>query len=198
VESTRDPEAILPALPEVEQVQRARDQEQWGGSDLDDPRMAAFWWSVIADHARRGEVELTLLRLSGRLAAFVVAILDGDAYRFWAHRHDPSFGQFSPGALASQACVASALNDEAFVLFDWMRGEEAYKLRLCSEIVPAQHLVAWSSPGLRLVTESWRRLEDRLRLVKRRHRWLEAGWIRLKPWIGKARGRSPAGPRTVT
>ena len=86
--------------------------------------MAAFWWSVIADHARRGEVELTLLRLSGRLAAFVVAFLDGDAYRFWAHRHDPSFGQFSPGTLASQACVASALNDEAFVLFDWMRADE--------------------------------------------------------------------------
>jgi CelD/BcsL family acetyltransferase involved in cellulose biosynthesis len=198
VESTRDPEAILPALPELERVQRARDQEQWGGSDLDDPRMAAFWRSVIADHARRGEVDLTLLRLSGHLAAFVVAFRDGDAYRFWAHRHDPAFGRFSPGALASQASVASALNDEAFVLFDWMRGEEAYKLRWCSEIVPAQHLVAWSSPGMRLVTESCHRLEARLRLAKQRHRWLEAGWIRLKPWIGKLRGRPPAGSRAGT
>lgn len=180
---TRDPGRIEAILPEIERVHRRRDAALVRRSDLDDPRAAAFWREVISLHAGRGEVQVVELRLSGRLAAYVLGFLDQGAFRMWDGRFDPDFSQVSAGRVAMQEAVAAVVRDEALHEFDWMRGEEPYKLRLCSEVVPARHLLAWSSPLVRAADRWPARTRDALRDARDRSPALRRAWLAAKARI---------------
>ena len=190
IEVTRDPAAVVAMLPEIERVHRRRDEHLVRRSDLDDPRRAAFWRSVIALHAERGEVQVLSLRLSGRLAAYVLGFVDGDTYRMWDGRFEPDFARFSAGRVAMQEAVAAVVRDETLREFDWMRGEEPYKLRMCSEIVPATHLLAWSSAAVREADRWPARAAAALRRARDRSPRLQRAWL-----AAKARVVLPAPPR---
>ncbi|HEX9375676.1 MAG TPA: GNAT family N-acetyltransferase [Actinomycetota bacterium] len=180
IESLRDPARVADALPEVEAVHRDRDLQLVRKSDLDDPRMERFWRAVIVQHAERGEVELVSLRLSGKLAGYVVGLLDGRSYRLWDGRFAPEFSWYSPGRLADQSALLSALEDERFEEFDWMRGEEEYKLRNCSHVQPAQHLLAWSSWWVRVLVEGPRKTKASLKRFRDRSKVLQRLWLKVK------------------
>jgi CelD/BcsL family acetyltransferase involved in cellulose biosynthesis len=180
VEGLRDPERVVAALPEVEKVHRDRDVQLVRRSDLDDPRMARFWRAAIARHAELGELELVTLRLNGTLAGYVVGLLDGESYRLWDGRFAGKFAWYSPGRLADQEALASALEGERFQEFDWMRGEEAYKLRNSSHVVPAEHLVAWSSRVVRMVDEWPRRSKEALKGFRDRSKVMQRAWLAVK------------------
>ena len=171
---------IAALLPEVERVHRARDAALGRRSDLDAPNAARFWRDAIGTHAARGEVEVTAMRVDGRLAAYVVGLLDGDVYRMWDGRFEPDLAPYSPGKLSFDATLRRVIADGGFVAFDWMRGLEAYKLRMSNDVVPAQHLVAWSSPLLRAKVETPRRMKLALKAVKDRHEPLERAWRFVK------------------
>jgi CelD/BcsL family acetyltransferase involved in cellulose biosynthesis len=142
--------------------------------------MERFWHEAITRHAERGEVELMTLRLNGTLAGYVVGLLDHESYRLWDGRFAAEFKWYSPGRLVDQAALASALEDERFGEFDWMRGEEGYKLRNSSHVVPAQHLVAWSSPAVRAMDEWPRRSKAALKRFRDRNRFLKKAWLAVK------------------
>ncbi len=187
VDHLRDPERIVAFLPDVERIHRDRDLHLVRRSDLDDRRMAEFWRRIIAKLAHRGELELTTLRFSGRMAGYVVGVLDGDAYRLWDGRFDPEFAWYSPGRLVDQSALGAALLDERFQEFDWMRGEEEYKLRTSTDVVPAHHLLAWSSPLVRARTEArpaakraLRRARDGNRVLTKAWRAYRSRWLRRR------------------
>ena len=56
----------------------------------------AGWWRPPT---RSGEIEIASLRLDGELAAYVVAILDGDTYRVYDGRMSTTWQHYSPGRL---------------------------------------------------------------------------------------------------
>jgi CelD/BcsL family acetyltransferase involved in cellulose biosynthesis len=180
VDAIRDPARVIEAIPEVEAVHRDRDVQLVRKSDLDDPRMAAFWRAAIAQHAEGGELELVSLRLNGKLAGYVVGLLDRSSYRLWDGRFAGEFAWYSPGRLADQAALASALEDERFEEFDWMRGMEEYKLRNSSHVVPAHHLVAWSSRRMRAADEWPRRSKAALKRFRDRSKVLKKAWLAVK------------------
>jgi CelD/BcsL family acetyltransferase involved in cellulose biosynthesis len=168
------------ALPEVERVHRDRDAQLVRRSQLEDPRMLAFWYATIALHAERGELELVTLRLNGTLAGYVVGMLDEDAYRLWDGRFAGEFKWYSPGRLADQAALASALEDERFREFDWMRGAEEYKLRNSNRIDPAVHLVAWSGRTVRAAEEWPRRSKAWMKRTRDRSTVMRKAWLAVK------------------
>jgi CelD/BcsL family acetyltransferase involved in cellulose biosynthesis len=180
IEGVRDAERIIEALPEVERVHRDRDAQLVRKSQLEDPRMLRFWHTAIARQAERGELELMTLRLNGTLAGYVVGLLDVDSYRLWDGRFAAEFSWYSPGRLVDQAALASALEEERFGEFDWMRGEEEYKLRNSSHVAPAQHLVAWSSGAMRAADEWPRRSKAALKRFRDRNRFLKKSWLAVK------------------
>ena len=143
----RDPGEIDSLLVEVEWTHRARERDARRTSDLESTPGLDFWRRAIVDHARRGEVEVATLRLDGELAAYVVSLLDGDAYRVFDGRCATAWARYSPGRLLETATLERALADDRFARVDWMNGCASEKLVAANAADPTEHLVA-ASPGL--------------------------------------------------
>jgi CelD/BcsL family acetyltransferase involved in cellulose biosynthesis len=176
----RDPGEVAAHLPAMERIRRERDHSLLRPSNLEDPRFAAFWRRTILGLARRGEMELTVLSVQGELIAYVVGLLDGSSYRTWDTRFSPDWNKFSPGRLANEAALQSALADDRFNEFDWMRGAEQYKLAFATHGVPSEHLVAWSSSISRAGFEAARRMKGAAKDIRDRHQWLQIAWLALR------------------
>ncbi|MCA1707566.1 MAG: GNAT family N-acetyltransferase [Actinobacteria bacterium] len=176
----QDAPEIAAVLPEVEDVCRRRDAQLHRPSPLDDKRAGPFFRQVIMEHAERGKVELTLLRLGGELAAYVLCFLDGHVYRMWSCRGAPAWAEYSAGRLANNAALANALSNEGCTEFDWMRGDEDYKLSMANHVEQAQDLLAWSSPAVRAVMDAPRRLEIELKGAAARYERVERVVLAIK------------------
>lgn len=134
-------------LDEVERTHRAREHHAMRVSDLESSPGLRFWRNVILDHARRGEVEIATLRLEGELAAYVVSLLDGGAYRVFDGRLAPAWSRYSPGRLLETATLERAVADRRYDELDWMNGCASEKLLTTNGADPTEHLVA-ASPGM--------------------------------------------------
>jgi CelD/BcsL family acetyltransferase involved in cellulose biosynthesis len=169
----RTPAELEPLLPELEALCIRRDVELRGTSLFERPHARAFLRAVILAHAARDEVELTTLTLGGRLAAYVLCFRDGAAYRMWNCRLEPEFARYGVGRVANNAALERALADPHAREFDWMRGDEPYKLSMSSHVTHAVDLFAWSTPALRVVLDSPRRLKRLVKSVAAEHPWLQ-------------------------
>ncbi|NOT29367.1 MAG: GNAT family N-acetyltransferase, partial [Planctomycetes bacterium] len=186
--------AVAAVLPEVEAVCLRRDVELRGMSLFDRAGARAFFREVILEHAARGELELTTLNLRGRLAAYVVCFLDRGAHRMWNCRLDPAWSRYGVGRVANNAALERALADPGADEFDWMRGDEAYKLSMSNHVERALDLWAWSTPALRVALDSKRRLKGFVKGVVAEHEWLQPAFAasrRLKS-AGRRAKRSVA------
>jgi CelD/BcsL family acetyltransferase involved in cellulose biosynthesis len=181
VQHLRDPAGVDAVLPEVVRVCQERDHELRRFSNLDRDPGRAFFIETVRRHAARGEVELTTLRLDEQLAAYVLCFRDGTAWRMWNCRFAPDWGRYGPGRLSHDASLQAAL-DTGCTLYDWMRGDEAYKDALSdhvhqvADLHAASHLALWS--GL----ESARRARVGLRDLKNRYPAASRTWEQLRPW----------------
>ncbi len=160
-------------LPEAAAIHAARDHEARGHSDHDAPAVAAFWRAVLLDHATRGEVEATTLRVDGTLVAYAMCFTDGTAYRFWDARHAPGWGRYSLGRLVDHVLLDRVVAEGRWTEFDWMRGVEDYKLQTATDVVAYEQLTAWSSPAVQRAEGLARSARDGL--VRARSRTRGAG-----------------------
>ena len=103
------------------------------------------------------------------LAAYSIGLLDGRSWRLWDTRINPNYRSLAPGRVLITEVMERLQAEGCWDEFDYMRGEEDYKIRLSDDAVPAEHLRAWSSAGLR---------EARARLPRRA---IEAATRPLKP-----------------
>jgi len=139
------PVAVL--LDEVEHTHRAREHHARRVSDLESSPGLRFWRGVILDHATRDEVEIATLRLGDDLAAYVVSLLDGGAYRVLDGRFAPTWSRYSPGRLLETATLDRAVADPRYGEVDWMNGCASEKLLAANAVDLTEHLVA-ASPGM--------------------------------------------------
>ncbi len=170
VEHLRTAAEIAAALPEVERVHRLRDDHVGRASAMDDQARREFFRRVVRAHAEAGEVSLTVLRLEGRLAAYVLCFVDrteaGAVYRMWNPRFDPEFSRYSPGKVSMDESVAHAL-EEGAVAYDFMRGEERYKAGYANAAERALDLHAWSNAVLERAERAALAARDRVRAMER-------------------------------
>lgn len=150
VERCRDVDGVHSVLPEIARVRAARDRDKARESDHLDPAVRGFWYEVLPLLAGRGELEVTTVRLDGRLAAYAVALLDPPAYRSWDTRIAPELQGFAPGHLLRAALLEQLNVDPRWSEFDTMRGTEAYKSAIADELRETVDLRAWSSRIIRL------------------------------------------------
>lgn len=142
---TSTPDGVLAQLDEVAVVHRDRDRAQGRQSDLDSDEGASFWRDVLETHAARGEVELTTLRAEGALVAYVLAFLDGNAYRVFDGRFSSEWARYSPGRSVEVSALGRAMADPRFTVLDWMNSVAPDKLVAANGVEPTQHLVACSA-----------------------------------------------------
>ena len=131
-------------LDEVEAVHVSRDRDARRNSDLDRPAEREFWRRVVEGGNEDWEIEIATLRLDGELAAYAVAILDGDAYRIYDGRMSTDWQHYSPGRLVEAAALQRALSDQRFTVLDWMSGIAAEKLLTTNFAESRVRLVATS------------------------------------------------------
>jgi CelD/BcsL family acetyltransferase involved in cellulose biosynthesis len=155
-EHMSEPTEIARILPEMEVLRRRRDASL-GRAPLG-KRWWSFWRSVIVEHAGRHEVEIAALRLNDQLAAYAVCFVDGPVCRSWDTRFDPAWAKYSPGMRVNEAAVEWALRQDSIHEYDWMRGQEPYKLRLSNNATSLAAVFAWSSTTARVLTESQKQI----------------------------------------
>jgi CelD/BcsL family acetyltransferase involved in cellulose biosynthesis len=160
---------VAAVLDEVETLCHARDLQARGWSSLHDGSAGPFFRSVVLDHADRGEVDLTTLRLDGELAAYVLCFRDGPAARMWSTRVAPNWLRYGAGRLANDAALEHALADRDLTAFDWMRGDEGYKRSMANHVERAEDVLAWSSLTVRAITDAPRWCKARVVDVAERH-----------------------------
>ena len=131
-------------LDEVEAVHVSRDRHARRNSDLDRPAEREFWRRVVEGGNEDWEIEIATLRLDGELAAYAVAILDGDTYRIYDGRMSTDWQQYSPGRIVEAAALARAVSDQRFAVLDWMSGIAAEKLLTTNFAETRMRLVATS------------------------------------------------------
>ncbi|MDH3683197.1 MAG: GNAT family N-acetyltransferase [Acidimicrobiia bacterium] len=131
-------------IDEVESVHVARDRDARRNSDLDRPSEREFWRRVVEAADGNWEVEIATLRLDGELAAYVVALLDGDTYRVYDGRMSTKFGDYSPGRIIEAEALHRAMTDPRFAVLDWMSGVAAEKLLTANIAEGRARLVATS------------------------------------------------------
>lgn len=137
--------AISPVLiDEVEAVHVSRDRDARRNSDLDRPAEREFWRRIVEAPNDEWEIEIASLRLDGELAAYVVAILDGDTYRVYDGRMSTEYQHYSPGRLVEAAALSRAISDPRFAVLDWMSGIAAEKLLATNIAEGRARLVATS------------------------------------------------------
>lgn len=99
------------------------------------------------------------------LAAYSIGLLDGRSWRLWDTRINPNYRSLAPGRVLITEVMERLQAEGCWDEFDYMRGEEDYKIRLSDDAVPAEHLRAWSSAGLRKLEHAFRAGRSRLRHV---------------------------------
>ena len=134
----------LDLIDEVEAVHLARDRDARRNSDLDRPSEREFWRRVVEATEGDWEIEIASLRLDGELAAYVVALLDGETYRVYDGRMSSEYREYSPGRLIEAAALSRAMTDPRFAVLDWMSGVAAEKLLTANIAEGRARLVATS------------------------------------------------------
>jgi CelD/BcsL family acetyltransferase involved in cellulose biosynthesis len=159
-------EEIRAMLPEMERLHRARDEQLGRASRLDVASHREFFRRVVLDHAEREELEMTVLHLEGRLAAYVICFLDHGVHRMWNTRFDPVRERLSPGKLAMEASVEHAVSSGCD--YDFMRGEERYKASYANDRMVAQELYASSGAVVAAGTNGFLALRQGVRDARAR------------------------------
>ncbi len=153
VEVLSDADAILQALPRVLRAHRERDLQLRDWSELDRGAARSHYVGVVATLAGAGAIRLLLVRIDGELAAYVLAIVDGDTLRIYDNRVVPGYLDYSAGAIANSEIVRYALSDPSLVCLDWGVGGARYKLSSATYAAPTRSLAAWSAGPVR---SAWR------------------------------------------
>ncbi len=131
-------------IDEVEAVHVSRDRHARRNSDLDRPAEREFWRRVVEGGNEEWEVEIATLRLDGELAAYAIALLDGDVYRIYDGRMSTEHRDYSPGRIVEAASLSRAMGDPRFTSLDWMSGIAAEKLLTTNIAEGRARLVATS------------------------------------------------------
>jgi diguanylate cyclase len=149
---------ILSLLPEIESVHISRDHSRRNGSDLDDMLDRRFWQETVVLHTNSGEMELATLTINETVAAYVIALIDGPAYRVFDGRMNGAFPEYSPGRILEAAALERVLADSRFTVFDWMTGVAPETILAANRWEPRSSLRASSVDGLVTATSKARRL----------------------------------------
>lgn len=114
-----DPPTIRGWLPELLQHHQARDHAHGRASAVDEPAGAALWLDRVEALLSEG-LELATLSIDGRLAAYVLGVVDGTVFRLLDGRFIDGWARYAPGRMLETAALQRVLDDPTLTQLDWM------------------------------------------------------------------------------
>ncbi|WP_300016048.1 GNAT family N-acetyltransferase [Pseudonocardia sp.] len=108
---------------------------QWKGAErtaiASRPETLAFYTDVAEAASRRGDLELTVLRLDGRAISFTLVLRHHKALYGLKTAYDPEYARFSPGQLLQREVFADAQR-RGIDRYEFLGQADPYKLRWTS------------------------------------------------------------------
>jgi len=142
-------------------------EQRWGGGgSFSDPRVERLHRCFARELGRRGQLWLTTLDLDGEPAAAWYGFVNHETVYFYQSGRDPRCEDRSVGVLLMATMIRRAI-ERGYRWFDFLRGDEAYK-------------VQWT-PSQRVTGE----------VVAFRPTW-RGRWLRTLDLAGRLRARLPA------
>lgn len=133
---------------------------QWKGAAgtaiASSPRTAAFYSRIATSAARRGQLQLAVLRVDGRAVAVALDLVHREVLYGLKAAFDPEFARFSPGQLMTGEILADAVR-RGIARYEFLGGAEPYKMRWTSEARRMGTVVVHARTPAGLATYAWRR-----------------------------------------
>lgn len=123
LERAETPRQVGPALDTLVRLHRLRFAER--STTFEGP-MEGFLREVAERLAARGALRLRVLHAEGAPVAAVLGWRWGDTYAYYQSGHDPAWRGRSVGTVLLAHCLAECFA-EGVAVWDFLRGEEAYK-----------------------------------------------------------------------
>jgi Acetyltransferase (GNAT) domain len=113
-------------------VRRMYELKAWheSGSLFRDPLRI----EAVVEMAASAPSEVFTIQKEGELVAAALTFINGNVSRFYGTYYDPRWARFSPGVSLLYRVIEHA--QARGLDFDFMTGEQAYKMRFASEVVP--------------------------------------------------------------
>jgi hypothetical protein len=129
-------------LAEMAAAYAERDHVAGRDSALDDVRGRRAWRERILRVGSTHTVDVIVLRLDGELAAYVVAIDDGPAYRVLEGRFKTAYARYAPGRVVETYALQRMLDDPTKDHLDWMTSTAPESLLAANGVEHVSTLVA--------------------------------------------------------
>ncbi len=158
-----DNAADLPqALDDLYELHQRRWNQRWLPGVFTNKRVRSFHFQATALLLREGWLRLYLLRLDGQVQAALYAFAFNDRTCYYQGGFEPELARYSLGSQLIAHAVRRAI-DENFPTFDFLRGNEEYKMRWTQESrkTNLRRLIASSSAQL-AAAETAHRIENGL------------------------------------
>lgn len=88
----------------------------------------AFHQDIAAEFLKEGWLKLCFLKLNNEVVASLYGFKHNQVFYYYLGGFDPAWGRFSVATVLTSQAMKEAL-EEKFVWFDFLRGEESYKLK---------------------------------------------------------------------
>lgn len=142
----RDGEKIIRALPAMEQLYRARDEQHGVVSRMDGPDGLRAWRARARRLLDHGCLDLATLTVDGELAAYVLGVPDRGWYRILDGRMNGAFARYAPGRVL-EACVLEQALAGGAAGVDWMTSVAPDTLLAATGTQPVVTLVPTHRPA---------------------------------------------------
>lgn len=124
----------------VRHMYELKGRQESGGLFTDPVRIEA-----VAQMAESAPSELWALQRDGELVAGILTFLDGGVCRFYGTYYDAHWRGYSPGVSLLYAVIRNA--QRRGLAFDFMTGEQPYKMRFATEVRPLYRVLAAAFAG---------------------------------------------------
>ncbi|MGH9467134.1 MAG: GNAT family N-acetyltransferase [Terriglobales bacterium] len=173
--------AVMAALARLHGLARARKGE---GGNFRREGYRAFHLDLAEKLGPSGRLYLARLECNGEISAVLYGFVEGGVLSFYQSGFDTRLEKLGIGKLLMAAVLEDAVERLTAREFDFLRGDEAYKARWCTQARQTRHLYIWGAgAAAQLHHLAWR---------------ARRGLMPLRSWAGRRLGRSRqplAGPR---
>jgi CelD/BcsL family acetyltransferase involved in cellulose biosynthesis len=139
-------EEVAPRMEDLFELHGARWRDRGESGVFASPRIRAFHREAATELEAAGWLRLRVLKAGGRVAAVVYGFARGDRASAYAGGFDPALAKASPGTLLNEWCIEESIAEGAST-YDFLRGDEGYKLGFGATPRPQRRLRLVARPG---------------------------------------------------